>query len=100
MLGTGPPLKKINTEVPYSNVSSKEKYLIPYRMLSKNSRWHFAIFSYFPSKMGFDISCKLSPKETPIFWTQYENYQKNMKNINVSSAAFAQKTLYEYAWLL
>ena len=30
----------------------------------KFSRRQFNIFSYFSEKIGFDISCKLSPKET------------------------------------
>ena len=34
-------------------------------LLGKNcSRWHFEIFYYFFSKVGFGISCKLSIKET------------------------------------
>ena len=34
-------------------------------MLNENfSTRHFEIFSYFSQKIGFDIPCKLSPKET------------------------------------
>ena len=50
-------------------------------MLVKNfSRWHFEMFSYFFSrKVGFDISCKLSHKETIFMKCQILFSVKNKK---------------------
>ena len=48
-------------------------------------------FSYFSWKIGFDISCKLSPKETICMKCQILFSGKNKKHIiNLSFAAFAQ----------
>ena len=40
------------------------------------------MFSYFSYKIGFDNSCKLSPKETICMKCQILFYRKNKKNIN------------------
>ena len=60
--------------------------------LGKNfSRQHFEIFSYFPQKTGFYISCRLSPicMKCLILFSG-----KNKKNItNLSSAELAQKVV-------
>ena len=48
-------------------------------------------FSYFSEKIGFGISCKLSPKETICMKCLSIFSQKNKKNTtNLSSAEFAQ----------
>ena len=60
-------------------------------MLGKNySRRQFDLFFLiFPSKIGFDISCKLSPQETICMKCQCLFSGKNKKNINLSSAGIA-----------
>ena len=51
-------------------------------------------FSYFPQKTGYDISCKLSPKETICMKCQILFSEKNKKNIiNLSSAKNAQRVV-------
>ena len=59
------------------------------------SRQHFEIFfSYFSQKTGYDISCKLSPKETVCMKCQILFSGKNKKNIiNLSSAKNAQRVV-------
>ena len=73
--------------------------------LGKNfSSQHFEIFCLFFLKKGFDSSCKLSPKETICMKCQSLcSGKKNTKNINLSSAEFAQrgvKVKREYAMLM
>ena len=59
------------------------------------SRRHFETFSLFSQKTGFDISCKLSPKETICMKCQILFSGKNKKNIiNLSSAENAQRVFY------
>ena len=55
-------------------------------------------FSYFPQKTGFDISCKLSPKETICMKCQSMFSSRDKKNviINLSSAESAQLAM--LAW--
>ena len=63
-------------------------------MLGKNfSRQQSEIFFLiFQKKMGFDISCKLSPQETICMKCQCLFSGKNKKNIfNLLSAKFAQR---------
>ena len=60
-------------------------------MLGKNSsRQHF---SHFSQKIGFDVSYKLSPKETVDLKCQMLFSGKNKENINLSSAKFAHCVL-------
>ena len=50
------------------------------------------IFSYFSLKIGFDISCKLSPRETICLKDQSLFSGENKKNvITVPSAELAQR---------
>ena len=66
-------------------------------------RRHFEIYflyflylkyiSYFSQKTGFDISCKLSPKETICMKCQILFSGKNKKNINLSSAENSQRVV-------
>ena len=44
---------------------------------------------YFSKKIGFDISCKLSPQETICMKCQSLFSGKNKKNINLPRAVFA-----------
>ena len=64
-------------------------------MLGKNfSQWD--ILKYSPRKMGFDSSCKLSPKETRWFCMKCQKLfaRENKKIIiNLSSVQFAQRML-------
>ena len=51
-------------------------------------------FSYFSQKTGYDISCKLSPKETICMKCRILFSGKNKKNIiNLSSAENAQRVV-------
>ena len=53
-------------------------------------RRHFEIF--FPQKIGFDISCKLSPQKTVCVKCQNQFLGKSNKNvINLSTAEFVPK---------
>ena len=62
------------------------------------------IFSYFSKKIGFDISCKLSPREEnnlhellkPIFWENYINVSKcHLLKFLPSMRCYSAKTHYE-----
>ena len=54
------------------------------------SRRHFEKF-LFSKEISFDISCKLSPMEKICMKCQILLSGKNDKNINLSSAEFAQR---------
>ena len=64
-------------------------------MLGKNlSRQHFEIFLYISQKIGFDSSCKLSPKETICMKCQilFSRKKKEEKNFfELASADFARE---------
>ena len=54
----------------------------------------FKYFSYFSQKTGYDISCKLSPKETICMKCHILVSGKNKKNIiSLSSAENAQRVV-------
>ena len=61
-------------------------------MVGKNfRRRHFEIFFlFFLQKIGFDISCKLSPLETICMESQNLFSGENKKNISLLSADFSQ----------
>ena len=50
-------------------------------------------FPDFSQKIGFDISCKLSSKETVCIKRQSLFSRKSKKNINLSSAEFAHRVI-------
>ena len=52
---------------------------------------YFFLFFFFFEKIGFDTSCKLSPKETICMKCQNQSSWKNKKNINLLSAELAQR---------
>ena len=58
------------------------KFTLMLGMLVKNCRrWHFKHFSYFAQKIGFDISCRLSPicmKYQSLFSGQNKNKRAKM----------------------
>ena len=62
--------------------------LLTHCMLKKNSADNILkYFSYFSKKIGFDTSCKLSPKETICMKCQILfSRKKKKKNISLSSA--------------
>ena len=58
------------------------------------SRQHLKYFSYFSQKTGYDISCKLSSKETICMKCQILFSGENKKNvINLSFAENAQRVI-------
>ena len=89
----------MNTEVPYYTASSKEKYLLPYRMASKNSRWYFAIFHIFPIKWGliFHSNCLL--RRPPHFPDKIWKISM-CPLLNLTKIKTLKDKLYECAWLL
>ena len=61
-------------------------------MLGKiSSRQHFEICFFFSQKIGFDISCKLSPKETVCMECQSLFSGKNKKTIINLPSEFAHR---------
>ena len=82
------------SNVSSSSCNSNSIYTLTLSTLGKIFSWrHFEIyFSNFSQQTGFDISCKLSPKETICIKCQILFSGKNKKNfINSSSAENAQR---------
>ena len=68
----------------------------------KFSRWQMIIFFFFFQKIGFDISCKLSPKETICMEFQSLFSWKNKKNYfkMTSAKIFTQLARCKCVWTL
>ena len=76
------------TSIPFFCSTSSNN---PYHTTGKFSRRKIDIFSYFSQKIGFDISCKLSPEETICMKWQSQFSGKNEKKFqNVVCCNFTQ----------